>query len=447
MPALIGLSIGESFAELSVYSQPTPQPTRTARWYLPRRGLAEGLKDALQNFGQPGEIRIVSSLENYAATKGLGQAPVILVTSGFEHVLTHPLRTSRLGLGRLERKSVISEDHVFGIEERTTANGQIESSPQQAELEALLPKLELLKTRAIGLAFLHARQNRENEERVATFFRERGFSVVTSEETSGGPNLDSNQDERRRWQEIAERAYLRSAEDELRKQLEQVLTNENQNPWKLTFVSSLSQGLGKKFARLRQSDPKAQTYLHLGFEQFLLSKASSDSFAAAHRLNIQPTSPLELGFWSLPALGQPTWEFDPGPMAFGKGQTPTLFDVLYVCDRLAPTEDSNPIIAQIIGEKNRSRILEALLTLSKQTQSKTRIEPNQIAQDLESLVLERFVLALSLLEDESKVLLGGGLASSLMGWLQSEIPSLNFELITNSSWVESECAAFGSDVS
>jgi N-methylhydantoinase A len=81
----------------------------------------------------------------------------------------------------------VPRDHVFELEERTLASGEVRDIPTDAALDQLVAQLGHLRVEAVAVALLHAYANPANERLVAGRLAERlgvGVSICTSSEVA-----------------------------------------------------------------------------------------------------------------------------------------------------------------------------------------------------------------------------------------------------------------------
>ncbi len=252
MSCRLGLSVGESFAELcsiSLSSQSqrseiqrtpihSPQPTR---WFLPRRNLTDGLREALgpDVISKGGHLTIATSLAAHSFTKRLGSTPAFLVTAGFEQWLDlqTPILPRYPSLHPTRAWTPLSSDHIFGISERNRADGSQETPVAIDDLQFLAAKLELLKTRVVAIGLLHSDVNPTHERQIRDFFVERGFAAFCSHDFRLAS--DQSRGELARWQRTIHAAYAHTALSEQRLHIEQAFGEHLAN-WEITFAASNS---------------------------------------------------------------------------------------------------------------------------------------------------------------------------------------------------------------
>lgn len=466
MSCKLGLSVGESFAELASADTTSHDSTShgstidPVRWFLPRRNLTEGLREAIgARLAQGGQIHVASTLAQHAFRRRMGAIPAFLVTTGFEHWLglQGPVLPETPSLQPKRTGRPLNEDLIFGISERLRGDGSVDEALNPADLEFLMSKLELLKTKTIAVGLLHADKNPQHEVLIKNYFHERGFTVYCSHEFSAGESVGLTAETRGeldRWLKTIEAAYVWSALTDLRQQIDDALTP-NREKWDIQFHSAdilryVAKAEFAPAARNSQTCP----YLHLGLERFALllpdtksipgqpisqsngksSGQPSIDVTALHpqTLAVQPTSAIEHGFWPVPLPTSSARGFEPGPMAFGKSLQPTVLDVLFALDRLEPIDG----VSTLLNEKSRARIFETLFTLAKGIPGVTSIDPRAIALDLETTITDLLNNELVLHSLSGEIRLSGALARSFAPLLEKRRPDLRFRLIEKAEWAE-----------
>ncbi len=492
MSCSLGLSVGESFAELCSIPpseksqrceiQPTPdQNPQPTRWFLPRRNLTDGLRETLgpTTISQGGRLTIATSLASHALTKRLGSTAAFLVTAGFEQWLDlqTPILPRYPSLHPKRAWTPLSSDHIFGISERTRADGSIDTHVVLDDLQFLATKLELLKTRVVAIGLLHSDVNPAHEILIRDFFMERGFAVFCSHDFS--LESDQSRGELARWQRTIHAAYAHTALSEQRQQIEQAF-GEEVNRWEIAFAASLSNekasrtganrrqtktpgfetavGLQEALAHWAQFDETKSAgqkkspaaCLHLGLERFLLilpgrEEARTQEWgppafeSVKHRiLEIQPTSNIGLvDNWPMPVISEAGRGYEPGPMMFSKSLNPTTLDIMFALNRLTSID----AFSTLVQERTRPRILETLFTMAKNIPEKTSIDPMHIASDLETSIIERINQELIIDSVTGTVMLTGALAPTFHSSLVARRPDLKFVLNGQSEWAESLACA------
>lgn len=463
MSCRLGLRIGESFAELRGQSDSSSSKSLVKilakRWYLPKKTLADGLKEVFEELGEQadsGLLQIVTSRMDQTISRQQGHSPALFVTAGFESWLKiqQPSQNTDFALTPARSKLPLPDDQIFGINERVGADGSEISPIQPEELEFLVSKLELLKVRHIAVGFLHSDLNPEHENQVAQFFRERGFSVTTSH------SFSDLAPEAARWRAAIECAYSESSAEEEMRLIEDVLkavlgerraawdvrvwTPNGPSEWTEKSLSSTRGGANKALAEWTKS-LKSPVTIHFGLESFLaFVQNDKGQEPRVVPLPVQPTRRIELGPWSVPTLGSEDRGYEPGPMLFGKSHALTVLDVFYALDRLKDIEAFTPLVS----ERTKPRILEALYTLGKMIPtraSRGTIDAKDVAEDLETYFVERIAGSLARFGSKGEITLTGPLAPTFFPLLKKRRPDLSFTCEADSVWAgaDSCLAALG----
>lgn len=439
----IGLSIGDSFAEVSI----SGKAKASHRWFLPRKNLSEGLKEFLQGkLAEGGVLHVLTANVEKDLRKRTGSPPAFLVTAGFEHWLqqTLPLSSHQASLQPRRNWSPLEDDRIFGISERTLSSGKTETVVSIEELGFLPSKLELLKIKNVAIGFLHASQNPANEKAAAQFFREKGFDVVCSHE------MNASSSETSRWWLAILEAYVRPPFLEHLQSLHAAL-GEHKDKWtvKISGVpeNSLS-ALGTYWARktiLQKTRKTSATTLHFGLDHFFLIKEGqsetwqtefgeiNNPLANCCELSLQPTSRIGLSFWPTPSAKQEASGYEPGPMFLGKSQQLTVLDVLFVRDHLRLPEPLNAMAA----EKSKSRILETLFTMAKSLPKLSPSESEQVAADVEKNIIEFLNIDLHKHQVSGTLSVSGAFAETFVPLLALRRPDLKFVIESDAANWES----------
>ena len=453
--ARIGLWIGDSFAEAisqtssskSSTSQATRSSNTTARWFLPKKSVADLVRATLDDLGaaakKGGEIFVASSRTDSALARKQGNEPALLVTAGFEAWARLSSKNSmHIPSLRADRAWFpTSIEQTFGIEERISNEGKIERALKMEELEFLAEKLSLTKTKEIAIGFLHANKYPEHEKQAAQFFREKGFKVLASHEM---PNAGSYS-ESTRWRRTLEAVYAESILQEEVESLRTVLKEkELEDKWALTFwgengvtqTPTAASTRGGVEAAAAASLPDAyEIGYFFGLEEFMCLKRVNENGVGHVRqspLPVQPTCQIGPSAWPFPSWTGVDRGYEPGPMLFGKSHQLTILDVLYVRGRLKPEIQA---FSEQVQEKAQARILEALSTLGKElSEFGRRTDAKLVAEDLETAAVERLVLELNALDAKTKsVYVAGPLATTVLPLIEKRRPDLKFVFDANGS--------------
>lgn len=106
----------------------------------------------------------------------------LVTTSGFEDILfiARQTRTRLYSLQGEERSFILPRSLCFGIDERTTADGCMERSPSDEDLEALARLLRKNKLVSVAVSLINAYADNRNEEKIGRFLEKNGFTVSIS---------------------------------------------------------------------------------------------------------------------------------------------------------------------------------------------------------------------------------------------------------------------------
>lgn len=332
-----------------------------------------------------------------------------------------------------------STDKIFGVDEHIAADGVVAKPLKLDELDALIAKLELLKTKEIAIAFLNADRFPEHERSAAAFLRERGYRVTASHELPGASAFTDVERVRRAVESAFAEAVVQDDLASLRAVLEADGFADN---WTIRFWTS--EGLGDPSAALTSSASfvrggvetalahaiPAETELgyFFGLEEFLGFRKQTDGRLETYLLPVQPTSQIGVSSWAFPSWSSVDRGYEPGPMLFGKSHQLTLLDVLFVRDRLTGDIDG---FSDRVQTKSSPRILEALFTLGKNLAEPGRraADAKDIAEDLERSFVERLSMDLAFNSRQStRVFVAGPLAPSLLPLLEARRGDFKFVL-------------------
>jgi hypothetical protein len=449
MSCQVGLAIGESFAELRAFAAPGQPAAHQTRWYLSRKTLGEGIREALKEIreklgtgSETGLLSVSSAAVDRALDRKQGQTPALIVTSGFETwtkaqtEMTSPVFSLRPG----RQPHLAHNDFIFGISGRLAANGTEISPLNTDELSFMKSKLEMLKVKHLAVGLLHSKTSPDHEKQVVKWFAENGLRAFASSDFE-------HETESARWNAAVEAAYAESALEDEKSSIETAFREglgdqasgwkmihwsaNGENAWEEFSAASTRNGLACALTRSASIRNRSSTVLHLGLDRFYLIRPDQQAMA----LSLRPTQLIEVGAWSFPSLSESSAGYEPGPMLFGKSQQLSVLDLLYVRDRL---KAASPFEA-LINERSRSRILESLLILGNAAglgKGPSPLDARQVAEDIENVVIEK--IATDLLEINGQVVLQGALASSLAPLLKRRRPDLNFDVSESAEWSEAD---------
>lgn len=381
----LSISLSESFLEASS-SSGDHNFGQSRRYYLPKKPFDKSIADywELNQIGDVEKIFINLKAPRTILRKRLGNSPAVLVTEGFENWLdlNIPAHTTHFTLNPKRKKSPLNGDLIFGVNERTLHDGSIEKPIALEELEFLASKLKMSQVSSVAICFLHSNKNSENEVQAKKFFEEQGFRVFTHSTS------DRSGNERHRWLKPILDAYLAPSIDD---QLEQVFAcpKLSEHKDKILFSSAsgyisspeqegLSLSLGELSQLSKLCKNQEQKFFYFGFEDFFqlhghdhqklqlqLDMGTISLEHPEHTLfSLSPVHQLETNFWGSGSIGDKSLGYEPGPMAFGRGLKPTVFDLLWMQQKSETLGGIEPL-QQLIQDKSKLRISDSLASLTK----------------------------------------------------------------------------------
>jgi N-methylhydantoinase A len=176
----IGIDIGGTFTDLQILDERSgalrslKTPTTPED---PSIGLLTGIEEAAARFGfSISDIRILlhgTTIATNAVLERKLARGVLLTTAGFEDVLEIGRHGRRdiYGLKPHQEPPLIARDRRLGLAERMRADGSIETALAAGAVDALLPRLDALRTEAVAVCLLHAHVNPAHEQLVAERLR------------------------------------------------------------------------------------------------------------------------------------------------------------------------------------------------------------------------------------------------------------------------------------
>ncbi len=377
---VIGLHIGGSFAEASVWAKGEAVPRAKSVFYLPRHPLKNALPSFLKTLPDPTfagafvTSRYLERLFDYR----LGGSTAQIVTAGFERWSFLNAAPAKVGWIQPTRSNPISSlEHSLPVAERIDATGAVLVPLTMESLVPIATKLKAQQIRRVCVHFLHANINPVHEKMAASWLREQGFEVWTP---PPAPDLDEGS----RWRASTLEASFAGTFEESRSEMISALTD---------FVPETSvkihdgQGfknfneaskVGTLFAddALLARQKKYPALVTLELDHWSLWQAHSTKTWASpwgtvacegpkrRPLVVQPSSALELAGPESIKAGEKAEGFEPGPLSLGRGRKPMTFD-LWATDDSIQSSLSEQINAAAMARRD-----SALLTLSRETKNR-----------------------------------------------------------------------------
>jgi hypothetical protein len=357
---ILGLFIGESFAELSVVATGPihiGSLLEHKRWYLPKHGLKTYLQNWLAKTPHKPERVIISSRFLFKlAGHRLGGSVAQIVTSGFEKwaQLTPP-PTRATALRQLTRNSSLSsQDLVFPLQESIFSDGSINKPLNLSELSAIHEKLQALEMKKICLHFHNSEINSCHQQQAKDFLAPLGYEIFEPPLSTDFPGVEPFV----RWKTNTLGAAVSGTFEESLKEIieglspyikeEQVFFFDGQlnlhhgeTPHRLSSLFAIESCIHSQISKIKKSKIDSNnpfTILHFGLEHFSFineGKSLAESpwgtlalgSQSCRDFSIQPSSLLSLSDdGTLNAKG--ILSYEPGPIHLGRGHKPLVADVL-----------------------------------------------------------------------------------------------------------------------
>ncbi len=446
---VLGVSVGESFAEISLFQNPASfteaQVLGQKRSYLPRESLKSSLQSFLaQHQATPPEFAVFSLrfLEKILDYR-LGGSVAQIVTAGFENWIR--LRSQNTALPALS-----SSELIFPVQERMTAQGKIEKILEESELQAIAEKLKTTECKRVCIHFLHAPTNPAHEIQAAEFFKAQGFEVFVPEKSGG-------EDEVSRWRKNTLNASVSGTFQELKEQIieatQGILSAEkifflgsqgevfqDESTSRLSTMFAVNSAMAKVLGAPQQKD-----VLYLGLEKFVLISGKEwrstwpsawglveCSLPESRELALQPTAGLEINFFEHLDFSTKVESWEPGPMIMGRGQKPTLIDLWSESSEIQELEG----LKDRVAAQGQQRFKNTLMTLWKSCRQKN-VDMDKMTTQLRRLSAQTVLLETLLHQKTESVIVAGPLAPLFKDALKKD---KNLQLL-NQDFIESRVTA------
>ena len=177
-PVRIAVDIGGTFTDLQIYDERSRALTSLKTPTTPEDpsiGLLTGIKEAAAKgsftLDDVGYLLHGTTIATNAVLERKLARGALVTTKRFEDVaeIGRHYRREVYALNPKVPPSLIPRDRRLGIEERTRADGSIETALTTAALDALLAKLDALDVEAVAVCLINAYRNPENEQRIGDF--------------------------------------------------------------------------------------------------------------------------------------------------------------------------------------------------------------------------------------------------------------------------------------
>ena len=375
---LLGVDVGGTFTDF-VYVEDgrTRIAKRPSTPAEPGRAIVDGLREL---GWRPGEVVHGSTVATNTLLTRSGAATALITTRGFRDTLEigRQARPDLYALHPTRPEPLVGEALRFEVGERIAADGAVVEPLDEAGLTEVLDEIEASGVRSVAICFLFSFINPTHERRAASLARERGFSVSASHEV-----LPQHREYERMSTTVAN-AYLAPVMSSYLSRLEHALSEQAADGGAIGLRimqsngGSLSAaGAGEQAVRTVLSGPAGgvagafAAAVAAGHEQaitFDMGGTSADVSLCPGRLLERTDLMIDGMPIRTPAVdlhtvgaggGSIAWfdaggalrvgpqsaGADPGPAAYGRGETPTVTDAHAVLGRLRPEQRLGGTIA------------------------------------------------------------------------------------------------------
>ena len=368
---LLGVDVGGTFTDF-VYVE--DGRTRIAKRPSTPADPGRAIVDGLRELGwRPSEVVHGSTVATNTLLTRSGAATALITTRGFRDTLEigRQARPDLYALHPTRPEPLVGEALRFEVGERIAADGELVEPLDEAGLAEVLDEIEASGVRSVAICFLFSFINPTHEQRAAALARERGLSVSVSHEV-----LPQHREYERMSTTVAN-AYLAPVMSSYLNRLEESLSEHAADGGAIGLRimqsngGSLSAaGAGEQAVRTVLSGPAGGVAgafgaaLAAGHERaitFDMGGTSADVSLCPGRLLERTDLTIDGMPIRTPAVdlhtvgaggGSIAW-FDaggalrvgpqsaganPGPAAYGRGETPTVTDAHAVLGRLRPEQ-------------------------------------------------------------------------------------------------------------
>ena len=375
---LLGVDVGGTFTDfVYVADGRTRIAKRPSTPADPGQAIVEGLREL---GWRPSEVVHGSTVATNTLLTRSGAATALITTRGFRDTLEigRQARPDLYALHPTRPEPLVGEALRFEVGERIAADGELVEPLDEAGLAEVLDEIEASGVRSVAICFLFSFINPTHEQRAAALARERGLSVSVSHEV-----LPQHREYERMSTTVAN-AYLAPVMSSYLNRLEESLSEHAAEGGTIGLRimqsngGSLSAaGAGEQAVRTVLSGPAGGVAgafgaaLAAGHERaitFDMGGTSADVSLCPGRLLERTDLTIDGMPIRTPAVdlhtvgaggGSIAW-FDaggalrvgpqsaganPGPAAYGRGETPTVTDAHAVLGRLRPEQRLGGTIA------------------------------------------------------------------------------------------------------
>lgn len=161
----IGVDTGGTFTDFVIYSKHTVEVRKVPSTTLdPSQAILEGIRNYVHT---PFPVSIVhgTTVATNSLLERKGGPIAFITTKGFEDILFIARQTRRnlYSLKGEERRHLLARSNCFGLEERTTASGEVAKRISVQEIQAILSKIKEKRIQAVAVSLINSYANPSNE--------------------------------------------------------------------------------------------------------------------------------------------------------------------------------------------------------------------------------------------------------------------------------------------
>lgn len=173
----VGIDIGGTFTDFSLEARGARFTAKLLTTLSnPVDACMTGLQQVIAEAGVgPGDVDVIvhgTTLATNAVIERKGAVTSMITTEGFRDVIEIGTegRPEQYDVNILKPEPLVPRRRRFAVSERMNSAGEALRPLREAELEALLPKLDAAGTEALAICFLHAYVNPAHERAARDFF-------------------------------------------------------------------------------------------------------------------------------------------------------------------------------------------------------------------------------------------------------------------------------------
>lgn len=446
MGLVLGIFIGESFAELTLVDAKTKEKIDFQRWYLPRFSLKNYLSKYLaeKSITKLDSAYVTHRYLEKLFTFRVGGSVAQLITLGFEKTLNLEEKLiSNSTLWPQKPPSVSSAELVFSINEKVDSSGRVTKKVDLKELESISAKLKMMDIKKICLHLYNSNQNDENLKTAKAYLETEGFDLFIPE---SGPLELQFQHWRKNLIEAALTGTFLEMQEEIKSGLASALDEkqihyldsdlnwfQNEKNKRIGSLVALENLWMKMFPGLFKLNDTFDIF-HFGLENFSLIQSQIANWEIAwgkiplqsynrKDFQIQPTQSLKLNDNNELVIDKKELSFEPGPVTMGRGIIPCIYDILNFSQELATD----------LQDKLK-RSLQALLRNSQRSTS-TELALGSIRKNILDILAANIEFTKS--KNSKQVVVYGYVADKIEKDLKSHPYFSNLTYIKESSWPKS----------